>query len=90
MPTKVNLLRLWDAKHHFSEANLPALIHYKSGEGGSNYSMVLIENLILQWSNVILITWYQAAKDKLFKENKMFATAHTILDHKGRGITDQR
>jgi hypothetical protein len=79
MPTKVNLLKLWDSKHHFSELNLPALIHYKSWEGGSNYSMVLIENLILQWSKVILITWYQAAKDKLFEEIKAIAKNIVIV-----------
>lgn len=70
MIKEINILKLWNPKHHFSEANLPALIHYKGWEGGSNYSMVLIENLILQWSKVLLITWYQAAKDKLFTEIK--------------------
>ena len=79
MPTKIALLKLWDSKHHFSEANLPALIHYKSGEGGSNYSMVVIENLILQWSKVLLITWYQAAKDKLFTEIKAIANDIVIV-----------
>ncbi len=79
MPSKINLLKLWDSTHHFSEANLPALIHYKCKEGWSNYSMVLIENLILQWSKVVLITWYQAAKDKLFEEIKPIAKNIVIV-----------
>ncbi len=86
MTTKINFLKVWDAKHHFSEKNLPALIHYKCKEWWSHYSMVLIENLALQWSKVLLVTWYPQAKEQFYQETKKIAkniiVANTIEDIK--------
>jgi hypothetical protein len=80
MTTKINFLKVWDTKHHFSEKNLPALIHYKSKEGWSHYSMVLIENLALQWHKVLLVTWYPQAKEQFYQETKKIAKNTIIVN----------
>ncbi len=75
----IHLLKLGDKKHHFTEKDLPALIHYKSKEWWSNYSMILIENLVLQWYKAIIFTWYPAAKAKFFTETKKIIKQTAII-----------
>lgn len=86
MDTHVNFLKVGDKKHHFDETDLPALIHYKCKEWWSHYSMSLIANLVLQWSKVLIFTWYPEAKEQFFKDTPMIAEeiiiVHTLTELK--------
>jgi hypothetical protein len=59
---------------------LPALIHYKPKEWGSNYSMVLIENLVLRWSKALIFTWFPEAKTQYFRETTRIKEETAILE----------
>ena len=86
MNTQVNFLKVGDKRHHFDEHDLPALINYKNKEWWSNYSMWLIENLALQWSKVLILTWYSEAKEQFMKEVSTIAdkiiVIHTLAELK--------
>ncbi len=78
----INNLKSGDKQHHFSEKNLPALIHYKCKEWWSHYSMVLIANLVLQWSKAIILTWYPEAKEQFYKDTKKIAKNIAVIKNK--------
>lgn len=73
MHTAITLLKADDKKHHFTESNLPALIYYKCKEWWSHYSMVLIANLVLQWSKALILTWYPEAKEQFYQDTQSIA-----------------
>lgn len=81
MKSKINVLKIWDKGHHFSEANLPTLIHYKAKEWGSHYSMDLIANLVLQWSKALIVTWYSAAKEKFHDDTTILSEQIVIVNN---------
>lgn len=80
MDSKISVLKIGDKKHHFTEANLPALIHYKCKEWWSHYSMTLIANLALQWSKVLILTWYSAAKEEFCQEAKILIKQIAVVN----------
>lgn len=84
MNTTIHFLKPNDPTSYFFENDLPALIHYKQKEWGSNYSMVLIENLILRWSKALIFTGFSEAKTQYFREaaivNKETVIIETIKD----------
>jgi hypothetical protein len=86
MDTHINFLKVGDKKHHFDTTDLPALIHYKCKEWWSHYSMSLIANLALQWSKVLILTWYPQAKEQFYTDTKLIAeqtvVVHTLTELK--------
>ena len=79
-------MKVGDKKHHFDDHDLPTLIHYKCKEWWSQYSMVLIANLALQWAKVLMLTWYPEAKEQFYTDTKLIAkeivVVHTVQELK--------
>jgi len=86
MNSKINVLKVGNKKHHFTEADLPSLIHYKAKTWWSNYSMKLMANLALRWSKAVILTWYPEAKEQFYQDTKTLveqtATVHTLDEAK--------
>ena len=80
MKKKVSLLHAWDHQPHFSTQDLPMLLHYQCKQGGSYYSMVLIEHLALQGHKVLLLTWYPQAKEQFLQDTPTLASQTILVD----------
>ena len=79
MDKAITELKIGDSQHHFSEDNLPALIYYKCKEWWSQYSMKLIANLALQWSKILLLTWYPEAKEGFYQDTQSIANQTVVV-----------
>lgn len=51
-----------------SERDLPCLITYGDGMGGSHLSVTLVANLFLQGSKILFLTAYQMAKENFLQQ----------------------
>lgn len=79
MDNSINILKIWDKKHHFSEKDLPTLIHYKTKEWWSYYSTTLIANLALQWSKILFLSGYSEAKEQFSHDTPSLAQQTVVL-----------
>ena len=79
-------MKVGDKKHHFDENDLPTLINYKAEEWWSHYSMTLIANLALQWSKILLLTWYPEAKEQFYRDTQAItediSVVHSLAEAK--------
>lgn len=64
----MNQILLNDEKFSFSENDLPCLIHYSSGAGGSHFSVTMISDLFLSGSKILFLTAYPMAKDNFLQQ----------------------
>ena len=55
---------------HFSEDNLPCLVHYKEKTGGSHFTISLVVDLFLQGSKILFFSKYHMAKDNFLEQTK--------------------
>ncbi|MCX6824878.1 MAG: hypothetical protein NTY80_01520 [candidate division SR1 bacterium] len=81
MSNTIDFLKLGDTLHRFEEERLPMLIHYAPKEGGSNYSMILIENLALQGSKILLFTGYPQAKEQFYTDTKPLVQQTIVVNN---------
>lgn len=52
----------------FKEENLPCLVHYGEGMGGSHLSIVFVAQLFLSGSKILFLTAYPMAKEKFLEQ----------------------
>lgn len=64
----MNQILLNDKKFSFSKEDLPCLIHYSSGAGGSHFSVTMISDLFLSGSKILFLTAYPMAKDNFLQQ----------------------
>jgi len=53
---------------HFSEDDLPCLVSYANGTGGSHFSVVLVADLFLSGSKILFLTAYPMATDNFLNQ----------------------
>lgn len=78
----MNSILLNDEEYHFSETDLPCLVHYGAGVGGSLFSVSMVVDLFRQGSKILFLTGYPMAQDNFLEqisgqENKVII-AHGI------------
>jgi hypothetical protein len=54
--------------HHFTENDLPCLIHYAPKAGGSHFTVTLAADLFLHGAKVLFLSAYPMAKDNFFQQ----------------------
>jgi len=64
----INKILLNEEIYEVNEGDLPCLITYKEGMGGSYLSIVLIAQLFSQGSKILFLTAYPMAKDKFLEQ----------------------
>ena len=88
----MNKILFNNSEFHFSENDLPCLIHYCEGTGGSHFSVTMIADMFLKGSKIIFLTAYHMAKDNFLEQVKgrgddvLFATSHDQLIDKKQAI----
>lgn len=64
----MNQIYLNDNKLHFEKQDLPCLIHYAHGTGGSHFSVTIIADMFLNGSKILFLTAYKMAKDNFLEQ----------------------
>jgi hypothetical protein len=64
----INKILLNEEIYEVNEGDLPYLITYKEGMGGSHLSIVLTAQLFSQGSKILFLTAYPMAKDKFLEQ----------------------
>jgi hypothetical protein len=64
----LDTILLNEKSYSFSEDNLPCLVTYHEGLGGSNFSMAVAANLFLQGSKLLILTAFPMAKDNFIQQ----------------------
>ncbi|MFH1171595.1 MAG: hypothetical protein V1778_03590 [bacterium] len=78
--------------YHFTEDNLPCLIHYAPKAGGSHFSVTMVADLFLRGSKILFLTAYPMAKDNFFEQIKgmesqtSYVTSSDQLDANAQAI----
>lgn len=78
----MNKILLNNKPRHFQENDLPCLIHYKHGEGGSLLSVSIIADLFASGSKILFLTAYPMAKDEFIKQIGDSSKIQIITDEK--------
>ena len=55
-------------RFHFSKDDLPCLIHYIQGTGGSHFSVTMMADLFLNGGKILFLTAYPMAKDNFMNQ----------------------
>ena len=63
-----NKILLDDKPYEFKENELPCLITYNEGMGGSHLTMTIVADLFLQGSKILTLTAYPMAKDNFLEQ----------------------
>lgn len=66
----MNQILLNNNKFEFTENDLPCLIHYSHGTGGSHFSVTMIADMFLRGSKILFLTAYHMAKDNFLEQVK--------------------
>ncbi len=66
----MNKILLDNQQFQFTKNNLPCLIHYSHGTGGSHFSVTMIADMFLGGSKILFLTAYHMAKDNFLKQVK--------------------
>lgn len=64
----MNKILLNNNEFHFSKQDLPCLVHYTHGTGGSYFSVTIIADLFLSGNKVLFLTAYPMAKDNFLQQ----------------------
>lgn len=62
-----NKIFLNEEEFNFKKENIPCLVTYAHGAGGSNFSVAMIADLFLHGSKVLFLTAYPMAKENFFE-----------------------
>ncbi len=71
-----------DEEFHFSENDLPCLVHYKEKQGGSQFTVTLVADLFLQGSKILFLTAYPYAKDNFLEQTKGMESKIFFVENK--------
>lgn len=67
---------------HFTEKDLPCLIHYKEKQGGSQFTITLVADLFSQGSKILFLTAYPYAKDNFLAQTKGMENKRYFVENK--------
>lgn len=64
----VDKILLNNQEFHPGEEDLPCLIHYTEGTGGSHFSVTMLADLFLRRSKILFLTAYPMARENFLKQ----------------------
>ena len=85
-------IHLNQKNYHFTEKDLPCLVHYAQGTGGSHFTMTMIADLFMSGSKILFLTAFPMARENFMKqvsgyEDKVvYVTKGNQLDHHKQAI----
>lgn len=86
----MNKILLNEKNFHFSEADLPCLIHYSEGTGGSHFSVTMIADMFSNGSKILFLTAYPMAKDNFLQQISGNENKVLIATQKYKLTTDKQ
>jgi hypothetical protein len=86
----MNRILLNNQNLNFSEKDLPCLIHYTQGTGGSHFSVTMIADLFLSGSKILFLTAYPMAKENFLKQVSGHENDIAIVTQKEQIITNKQ
>lgn len=86
----MNQIYLNDNEFHFENQDLPCLVHYAHGTGGSHFSVTMIADLFLSGSKILFLTAYLMAKDNFLKQISGQENKILIATQKNQLTTDKQ
>lgn len=86
----MNKILLNNQKCHFINNDLPCLIHYCEGVGGSHFSVTMIADLFLSGSKILFLTAYHMAKDNFLEQTKGHENDILFVTSKSQLTTDRQ
>ena len=69
--------------YHFMESELPCLIAYQAGTGGSYFSIAMVADLFFSGSKILFLTAYPIAKDAFLEQIKESGSKINYVTHEG-------
>lgn len=79
-------------EYHFAENDLPCLVHYAQGAGGSHFTVTMVADLFMNGSKILFLTAYPMARENLMQQivghedSVVYATNKEALDHNKQAI----
>jgi len=86
----MNKIFLNNQQFHFSKQDLPCLVHYAHGTGGSHFSVTMIADLFLHNEKILFLTAYPMAKDNFLEQISGHEDKVLIATQKDQLTTDKQ
>ncbi len=75
---------------HFNEKDLPCLVHYSPGVGGSHFSVTMAADLFLGGSKILFLTAYPMAKENFLNQVTGYENDVLFVTKKDQIVIDKR